>query len=79
SQWTCWAQKCFIKMIAIHGIVHIQSRTTPTEGLRFLTGADHGYCEIRRRIRQINLQSATAPLQVISGGSENQSRRFIRA
>ena len=33
----------------------------------FLTGADHGYCEIKRRTRQINLPSATASLQVVIG------------
>ena len=33
----------------------------------FLTGADHGYCEIRRRTRQNNLQSATVSLQVVIG------------
>ena len=33
----------------------------------FLTGADHGYCEIKRRTRQINLQSATVSLQVVIG------------
>ena len=33
----------------------------------FLTGADHGYCEIKRRTRQNNLQSATASLQVVIG------------
>ena len=31
----------------------------------FLTGADHGYCEIKRRTRQINLPSATMSLQVV--------------
>ena len=33
----------------------------------FLTGADHGYCEIKRRTRQINLQSVTVSLQVVIG------------
>ena len=33
----------------------------------FLAGADHGYCEIRRRTRQNNLQSATVSLQVVIG------------
>jgi len=33
----------------------------------FLTGADHGYCEIKRRTRQNNLQSATVSLQVVIG------------
>ena len=33
----------------------------------FLTGVDHGYCEIRRRTRQNNLQSATVSLQVVIG------------
>ena len=33
----------------------------------FLTGADHGYCEIKRRTRQINLLSATVSLQVVIG------------
>ena len=33
----------------------------------FLTGADHGYCEIKRRTRQINLPSATVSLQVVIG------------
>ena len=31
----------------------------------FLIGADHGYCEIKRRTRQINLLSATVSLQVV--------------
>ena len=33
----------------------------------FLTGADHGYCETKRRTRQNNLQSATVSLQVVIG------------
>ena len=33
----------------------------------FLTGAGHGYCEIKRRTRQINLLSATVSLQVVIG------------
>ena len=33
----------------------------------FLAGADHGYCEIKRRTRQNNLQSATVSLQVVIG------------
>ena len=33
----------------------------------FLTGADHGYCEIKRRTRQNNLPSATVSLQVVIG------------
>ena len=33
----------------------------------FLIGADHGYCEIKRRTRQNNLQSATVSLQVVIG------------
>ena len=33
----------------------------------FLTGADHEYCEIKRRTRQNNLQSATMSLQVVIG------------
>ena len=33
----------------------------------FLAGADHGYCEIKRRTRQINLPSATVSLQVVIG------------
>ena len=33
----------------------------------FLTGADHGYCEIKRRTRQINLPSATVSLPVVIG------------
>ena len=33
----------------------------------FLTGADHGYCGIKRRTRQNNLQSATVSLQVVIG------------
>ena len=58
----------FYKDDCLHCIVHIQSRMTPTEGLRFfLTGADHGYCEIKRRTRQNNLQSATVSLQVVIG------------
>ena len=36
-------------------------------GYAFLTGADHGYCEIKRRTRQINLPSATVSLQVVIG------------
>ena len=32
-----------------------------------VAGADHGYCEIKRRTRQNNLQSATASLQVVIG------------
>ena len=31
----------------------------------FLIGADHGYCEIKRRTRKNNLQSATVSLQVV--------------
>ena len=33
----------------------------------FLIGADHGYCEIKRRTRKNNLQSATVSLQVVIG------------
>ena len=33
----------------------------------FLAGADHGYCETKRRTRQNNLQSATVSLQVVIG------------
>ena len=33
----------------------------------FLIGADHGYCETKRRTRQNNLQSATVSLQVVIG------------
>ncbi len=33
----------------------------------FLTGADHEYCEIKRRTRKNNLQSATVSLQVVIG------------
>ena len=33
----------------------------------FLIGADHGYCEIKRRTRKNNLQSATESLQVVIG------------
>ena len=33
----------------------------------FLAGADHGYCEIKRRTRQNNLPSATVSLQVVIG------------
>ena len=33
----------------------------------FLTGADHGYCETKRRTRQNNLQSATVSMQVVIG------------
>ena len=33
----------------------------------FLTGAGHGYCEIKRRTRKNNLQSATVSLQVVIG------------
>ena len=32
-----------------------------------VAGADHGYCEIKRRTRQNNLQSATVSLQVVIG------------
>ena len=32
-----------------------------------VAGADHGYCEIKRRTRQINLLSATVSLQVVIG------------
>ena len=33
----------------------------------FLIGADHGYCETKKRTRQNNLQSATVSLQVVIG------------
>ena len=33
----------------------------------FLIGADHGYCEIKRRTRKNNLESATVSLQVVIG------------
>ena len=33
----------------------------------FLAGADHGYCEIKKRTRQNNLPSATVSLQVVIG------------
>ena len=33
----------------------------------FLAGADYGYCEIKRRTRKNNLQSATVSLQVVIG------------
>ena len=48
-------------------ISHSKPDCSDGGAMLFLTGADHGYCEIKRRTRQNNLQSATVSLQVVIG------------